>query len=159
LASSSAWLAFGCAVACPIHLCAARSGRDRPPILLAFETEWRTMLRVVLLCLPSGVAFYTLFVFVVSYLQTFVHVPEREALEVNTISMMGFLGWILLGGVLSDRLGRKPVAMAAMAGLLIFAWPLFDLLDHPRFAYILSAQLLLCRIHGALCWSAAGAAG
>jgi hypothetical protein len=30
------------------------------------------------------VGFYILFVFVVSYLQTFVHVPGREALEVNT---------------------------------------------------------------------------
>ena len=62
------------------------------PILIALETEWRTMLRAMLLCLPAGVAFYTLFVFVVSYLQAFVHVPEREALEVNTISMIGLWG-------------------------------------------------------------------
>ena len=123
-------------------------GRERLPILLAIETEWRTMLRIMLLCLPNGVGFYTLFVFVVSYLQTFVHVPEREALEVNTISMMGLLGWILLGGALSDRFGRKPVAVAAMAGLLIFAWPLFDLLDHPRFAVMLSAQLCFAAFLG-----------
>ena len=118
-------------------------GRERLPILIALETEWRTMLRAMLLCLPAGVAFYTLFVFVVSYLQAFVHVPGREALEVNTISMIGLLGWTLLGGGLSDRLGRKPVAVAAMAGLLLLAWPLFDLLDHPRFAFMLSAQLCM----------------
>jgi MFS transporter, MHS family, proline/betaine transporter len=101
------------------------------------------MLRAMLLCLPAGVGFYIVFVFVVSYLQTFVHVSGREALEVNTLSMMGYLGWTLLGGALSDRLGRKPVAVAAMAGLLLFAWPLFDLLDHPRFAFMLSAQLCM----------------
>ena len=123
-------------------------GHERLPILLALETEWRTMLRVVLLCLPKGVAFYTLFVFVVSYLQTFVHVPEREALEVNTISMMGLVGCILLGGALSDRFGRKPVAVAAMAGLLLLAWPLFHLLDHPRFAYMLAAQLCMAACVG-----------
>ena len=123
-------------------------GRQRLPILLALETEGRTMLRIMLLCLPNGIAFYTLFVFVVSYLQTYVHVPEREALEVNTISMMVFVGWILLGGVLSDRLGRKPVAIAAMAGLLLFAWPLFELLDHPRFAYMLAAQLCFAAVMG-----------
>jgi MFS transporter, MHS family, proline/betaine transporter len=123
-------------------------GRERLPILLAIETEWRTMLRVILLCLPNGVAFYTLFVFVVSYLQTFVHVPEREALEVNTISMMGLVAWTLLGGALSDRLGRKSVAIAAIVGLLIFAWPLFDFLDHPRFAYMLLAQLCLAAFLG-----------
>jgi MHS family proline/betaine transporter-like MFS transporter len=123
-------------------------GDERLPILIAIETEWRTMLRVALLCLPNGVAFYTLFVFVVSYLQTFVHVPEREALEVNTVSMMGLVGWTLLGGALSDRLRRKPVAVAAMAGLLIFAWPLFDFLDHPRFAVMLSAQLCFAAFLG-----------
>jgi MHS family proline/betaine transporter-like MFS transporter len=118
-------------------------GRERLPILIALETEWRTMLRVMVLCLPGGIGFYTVFVFVVSYLQTFVHVPEREVLEVNTLSMIGYLGCTLLGGVLSDRLGRKPVAIAAMAGLLLLAWPLFDLLDHPRFAFMLSAQLCM----------------
>jgi MHS family proline/betaine transporter-like MFS transporter len=123
-------------------------GRERLPILLAIETEWRTMLRVMLLCLPNGVGFYTLFVFVVSYLQTFAHVPEREALEVNTISMMGLLGWTLLGGALSDQLGRKPVAIAAVAGLLLLAWPLFDFLDHPRFAVMLSAQLCFAALLG-----------
>jgi MHS family proline/betaine transporter-like MFS transporter len=123
-------------------------GRERLPILLAIETEWRTMLRIMLLCLPNGAGFYTLFVFVVSYLQTFVHVPGREALEVNTISMMGLLGWTLLGGALSDRLGRKPVATAAMAGLLLFAWPLFDFLDHPRFAVMQAAQLCFAAFMG-----------
>jgi MFS transporter, MHS family, proline/betaine transporter len=132
-------------------------GRERPPILLAIETEWRTMLRIVLLCLPNGVAFYTLFVFVVSYLQTFVHVPEREALEVNTISMIGFLGWILLGGALSDRAqargngghGRAPALRLAVVRAS----------RPPALRLHGFGAALLCRIHGPLCRSTAGAAG
>ena len=123
---------------------------------MAIETVWRTILRVMILSLPTGIGFYTLFVYVVSYLQTFLHVPGQEALEVNTLSMMGLVGWTLLGGVLSDRLGRRPVAIAGMLGLLMFAWPLFDLLDHPRFAIMLSAQLCFAAFLGLYFRSAAG---
>jgi MHS family proline/betaine transporter-like MFS transporter len=35
-----------------------------------------------------------------------------------------------------------------MAGLLILAWPLFDFLDHPRFAVMLSAQLCFAAFLG-----------
>ena len=123
-------------------------GHRSPPLLVALETEWRTILRIIVLCLPNGVGFYILFVYVVSYLQTFVHVPSREALDINTISMVGLIGCALAGGALSDRFGRKPVAAAAMAGFLILSWPLFGLLDHPRFAVILPAQLCFAALIG-----------
>jgi MFS transporter, MHS family, proline/betaine transporter len=120
----------------------------RPPLLVALETEWRTILRVFLLCLPKGVGTYLLFVYTVSYLQTLDHIPPREALDINTISMVGLIGCSLAGGALSDRFGRKPVAVAAMVGLLMLSWPLFDLLDHPRFAVMLPAQLCFAVLIG-----------
>jgi len=123
-------------------------GRRRPPLLAALETEWRTILRVILLCLPNGAGFYLLFVYMVSYLQTLDGIPPREALDLNTLSMVGLIGCTLAGGALSDRFGRRPVAIAAMAGLLALAWPLFDLLDHPRFAVMLSAQLCFAALIG-----------
>ncbi len=113
-----------------------------------WETEWRTVLRVILLCLPNGVGFYLLFVYVVSYLQTLDGIAPREALDINTISMAGLIGCALAGGALSDRFGRKPVAVAAMVGLLILSWPLFDLFGHPRFAVMLSAQLCFAALIG-----------
>ena len=76
------------------------------------------------------------------------HVPSREALDINTISMAGLMGCALAGGSLSDRFGRKPVAVAAMAGLLVLSRPLFGLLDHPRFAVILPAQLCFAALIG-----------
>src|SRR5690242_15658824 len=119
----------------------AAGERRRPPLAVAVETEGRTILHLVVLCLPGGVGFYTLFVYMVSYLQTLDGIPPREALDINTLSMVGVIGCTLAGGALSDRLGRRPVAVAATAGLLALAWPLFDLLGHPRLAVMLPAQL------------------
>jgi MHS family proline/betaine transporter-like MFS transporter len=131
-----------------LPLTAPSPGHRRPPLFAALETEWRTVVRVILLCLPNGVGFYILFVYLVSYLQTFDNIPPREALDINTISMLGLIGCSLAGGALSDRFGRKPIAVAAMAGLLLLSWPLFDLLGHPWFAVMLSAQLCFAALIG-----------
>jgi MHS family proline/betaine transporter-like MFS transporter len=131
-----------------LPLTSSSPGHRRPPLLAALETEWRTVSSVILLCLPNGVGFYILFVYIVSYLQTLDNIPPREALDINTISMVGLIGCSLAGGVLSDRFGRKPVAVTAMAGLLILSWPLFDLLGDPWFAVMLSAQLCFAALIG-----------
>ena len=131
-----------------IALPPTHAGEHGSPLVLALRTEWRTILRVILLCLPNGPGFYILFVYIVSYLRTVVHVPEREALDINTLSMMGLVGFTLLGGVLADRLGRKPVALVAMAGLLILARPLFELIDHSALPVMLAAQLTIAALIG-----------
>lgn len=123
-------------------------GEQHSPLAAALASEWRTILRLILLCLPSGVAFYILFVYVVSYLQTLDRIPPREALDINTISMTVLIGCALLGGALSDRFGRKPVAVIAMTGLLLLSWPLFTYLGHPVFNVMLASQVCFALLVG-----------
>jgi MHS family proline/betaine transporter-like MFS transporter len=46
-----------------------------------------------------------------------------------------------LSGWLSDRLGRKPLLVAGIGGMLLFAWPLFWALHHPSAAWSFAGQL------------------
>jgi MFS transporter, MHS family, proline/betaine transporter len=44
-------------------------------------------------------------------------------------------------GVLSDHWGRKPVLLAASAGVFVMSWPLLWMMHHPSFPVIRLGQL------------------
>ena len=81
--------------------------------------------------LMSNVAFYMMFVYITTFLSDQVGVPMAEALEIDTVSMIILLLVILAAGWLSDRVGRKPVLLAASIGCNMFAIPLFMAIEHP----------------------------
>jgi len=47
---------------------------------------------------------------------------------------------IPLAALLADRVGRKPILLAAMAGLILFSYPLFSLMHHHVDAMIFLGQ-------------------
>ena len=50
------------------------------PIVEAFRTEWRMMLRVAGFNVLNAVAFYMIFVYVATYLEQIVHIQAAQAL-------------------------------------------------------------------------------
>lgn len=126
-------------------------GAGRPqglPLLTALRRDGGVILRAMGWCLGAGPVFYILFVYIVSYLEGIVHVPARTALDINTASMVVLCLLLVAGGALSDRFGRKPVALMSMGALLLLAWPLFRLLDHAEPAMLLGAQLAFAVLLG-----------
>jgi len=111
------------------------------PVLEAFRTEWRTIVRLIGLNAAYAVGFYLCFVYITTYLRQTDHVSASKALDINTIAIAVLLLLIPLAGVLSDRLGRKPVMLAATGGLFVLAWPLFWMMHHPDTSVILLGQL------------------
>src|SRR5258708_6342496 len=62
--------------------------------------------------------------------------------------MLVLLRTLPLAGALSDRLGRRPVLLAAAGGTLVLAWPLFWLLHHPHVVAALAGQMGLAVLLG-----------
>jgi MHS family proline/betaine transporter-like MFS transporter len=106
-------------------------GGGRSPLWEALRSQWRTIMRIGLLNVVNGVGFYIAFVFLVTYMQTVGGLSEAAALEINTISMLALLAMFPLAGWLSDRVGRLPLLVAGIGGLLMLSWPLFWALHHP----------------------------
>ena len=90
-----------------------------------------------------------IFIYAKTFFQVDVGIARSEALNINTISTLALLLLTVAAGALSDRIGRKPLLIASAASMIVFAYPLFWLMDHPDFSVILAGQLGFALIVGA----------
>lgn len=109
--------------------------------LKVMRKSWREVLTVSGLNLLSAVAFYAIFVFVVSWLVDYVHESRTMALRLNSISLVMFLIAVPFFAYLSDRFGRKPLLITAAIAMVIFAYPLIWLMHHQSETMILAGEL------------------
>jgi MFS transporter, MHS family, proline/betaine transporter len=115
-------------------------GEGRSPIKETFRSHFPLLVRLAGLSVFNAVGFYLLFVYIVSWLQLADGVAPARALEINTISMLVLLPVMVLMGALSDRVGRKPLLLAATAIAFVGALPLFWLMHHEQAGLILLGQ-------------------
>ena len=113
----------------------------RLPLVEAIATEWRGIIRCFVINIGFGVSFYTVFIYLTTYLHQMDAVPEYKSLEINTGSMIAMLALIPCVGALSDRFGRKRVLAVSLVVLIVLAWPLFQLLDSSATVSILVGQV------------------
>jgi MHS family proline/betaine transporter-like MFS transporter len=92
------------------------------------------------------VGFFSVFVYLPSYLGNVAGLPLHSAMMINWLAM------IVVGvvtppvGALSDRVGRKPPLLFAATGLLTLSYPLFWLLAQGDFTLCLVAQLIFAAL-------------
>ncbi len=115
------------------HMLEATSLKEdlpKSPVVEAFRTEWRAMLKIAGFNVVNAVGFYMIFVYAVTWLKETAHVTTARALDINSVNMFLMLLMIPLAAWLADRIGRKPVITTGMIGLLLFSYPLFWLMHH-----------------------------
>ncbi|MFO1085590.1 MAG: MFS transporter [Reyranellaceae bacterium] len=98
-----------------------------------------------------AVGFYLVFLYIVSWLQSVDGVDPARALTINTASMAAMIPIALAAGCLSDRLGgRVPIMLAAMAGAVAGAVPMFLLMHQDATLPIVLAQVTLVLLVGSV---------
>jgi MFS transporter, MHS family, proline/betaine transporter len=115
--------------------------RSAAPVIAAFRGHWRPMLRMICLILPGSIGFYTLFVYMSSYVTEHLHFTTAQALDANTVTLLLMLVLTIPCAKLSDRLGRKPMLYVFSAGILVFSLPLWWLMHQESLGSILLGEL------------------
>ncbi|MFB7778277.1 MFS transporter [Streptomyces bauhiniae] len=73
---------------------------------------------------------YAFLVVLPSYLQTALHATFREALTATVLANLGFAVTIIPAGLLSDRIGRRPVMLTGAGLVVVLAVPLLNVLQN-----------------------------
>lgn len=102
---------------------------SKSPTRDAFTKYRWPMLRVALLNLGFGAAFYTLFVYSVSFLEQFSKLSNQQALRNNSIAMILLLLIMPMAAKFADKHGRKAVLGVGFTILTVSAIPLFHLMS------------------------------
>jgi len=118
------------------------------PVREAFARFKQPMLRVAFLNVGNGVAYYTAFIYTLTYLKGSGRLSESDAFQLNTVSMLLLLCLMPLSAWLSDRIGRKPVLLASLLTLTLGTLPLFYLILHGTTTEIILGELGFALILG-----------
>lgn len=103
---------------------------ERSPLLAVLRDHPRTVLHTAAMLLLYAASFYTLFVWMPTYLTDFVKPPVEHAMDINTITMVILLGVLVGAGWLADRVGPRRVLIAGCVLLGLLVYPMFRVLDH-----------------------------
>lgn len=116
--------------------------KEYSPIREAFRTNGVRMAQVALICGLTALAFYYLAGYFVSFLQTAGGLSRAESLGLNAIIMAVMSLATPLGGLLGDKIGRRPMLLIGSVGIAILAIPSFMLITSGNVTTALLGQLV-----------------
>ncbi len=131
------------------HVQPNRSELTTNPLVETLKNHRSLLIKIAGLSVFHAIAFYLMFVYIVSWLQLVDNIAPSKSLEINSISMIVLIGVMLLAGSISDHIGRKPVLITAVIAAIIFSIPLLTGMYHHSDWVVQLSQLGFSLIIGA----------
>ena len=121
---------------------AKESTKEYSPIRQAFAENKLRMLQVIFVMGLTAMGFYFLSGFFVSYIQTAGSLSREQSLMSNAAAMLLYALLLPIGGLIGDKVGRKPMLIVGAAALAVLAIPCFMLVTSGSLALAIAGQLL-----------------
>src|SRR5690606_24055230 len=118
--------------------------------LSVLRHHWRDVLVAVGARFAENVSYYVITAFVLVYATTAAQLPKGTVLNAVLIASAIHFITIPLWGALSDRLGRRPVYMIGAAGVGLWAFAFFPLIDTTSFVLVTLSVTVGLIFHGAM---------
>ena len=122
---------------------AEKREHDRPGLRALFQVHGRQLLVCMGLVLVFNVTDYMLLTYMPSYLSVTMGYAESKGLLLIIIVMLVMMPLNIVGGVFSDRLGRRPMIIGACIALLVLAIPCLLLVGSGHDGLIFLGLMLL----------------
>ncbi|MBG0826215.1 MHS family MFS transporter [Planomonospora sp. ID67723] len=122
----------------------------RLPIVEVFRYHWRDVLTAIGARFAENVSYYVITAFVLTYATGTVKLEKGFVLNAVLIGSAVHFASIPMWGALSDRLGRRPVYLLGAAGVGLWAFAFFPLVDTGNFGAITLAVTVGLVLHGAM---------
>ncbi|MHC9295842.1 MFS transporter [Mycobacterium sp. LTG2003] len=130
--------------------------KEYSPIREAFRENRIRMLQVIFVMALTAMGFYFLSGYFVSYVQVTGNLSREQSLLANAVAMAMYAVLLPIGGMIGDRVGRKPMLIAGSVALALLSVPCFMLVTSGSLPLAIVGQLLfvvpMC-IYGGGCYT------
>lgn len=107
------------------------------------QVPWRAAVQAFGFTILWTVSFYIMLSYMPTFTQKYVGLARTEALWSNTIGLMVIVVAIPLMGLISDRVGRKPLILISVLSFLVLSYPLFlALLNYANLTVAVLVQVI-----------------
>ncbi|WP_225821643.1 MFS transporter [Streptomyces naphthomycinicus] len=130
---------------------ARRGGEEEKlPLVSVLRHHWRDVLVAMGARMAENISYYVITAFILVYATTSAGVSKQTALNAVLIGSAVHFAVIPAWGALSDRVGRRPVYLFGAAGVGLWMFPFFALVDTGSFGYLILAVTVGLVLHGAM---------
>jgi MFS family permease len=142
----------------PVFLAAQRQAEEeaaagiteKPPVVEVLRRSRRDVLTAIGTRFGENISYYVLTSFLLVYVTTHLDLSKSTALNAVLIASAIHFVAIPMWGALSDRIGRRPVSVIGAAGMAVWAFVFFALVDTGSFAVITVSVTTGLLLHGAM---------
>lgn len=113
------------------------------PLRRSIRSSWKGLLFCVGFVVLKAVGHWILQTFMPSYLQTDLHYSPLASYGVVVLGFIVIAALVPFFGLLSDRIGRKPVMLAGCTGFVVLTYPTLMLMNAGNVVAAAAAMMLL----------------
>lgn len=142
-AVAALWLRYGLSETPAFAEERAKGSTAKSPLREGLRTQFPGIARGFGFTMLWTVAYFFFLTYLPTWLTSVAGVEAGVARASNLVGLVTLTVCIAAFGALSDRIGRKPLLLAASAGFLVLSWPVLLLIEHGGVAGVYAGQILI----------------